>query len=52
MREVTYEEYREFFRSRTEVIIDGTPVKLIDWGHLKLFEPKRVYSGENYRLVF
>ena len=54
MREVTYEEYQDFFRHNREVIIEGTPVKLVDWGHLKLFEPKdfalektTVWSFEN-----
>lgn len=40
MREVTYEEYRNFFKNHKQVIIDGTPVKLINWGPIKLFEPK------------
>jgi len=54
MREITYEEYRDFFRSHKEVIIEETPVKLVDWGYLKLFEPKdfalektTVWSFEN-----
>jgi len=54
MREVTYEEYREFFRTHKEVVIEGKPVKLLDWGELKLFEPKEfalekttVWSFEN-----
>lgn len=40
MREVTYEEYREFFKTHKQVVIDGTPVKLQDWGELKLFQPE------------
>jgi|GEM_PF-2101951 len=40
MREVTYEEYREFFTTHKEVVIEGKPVKLLDWGELKPFEPK------------
>lgn len=54
MREVTYEEYREFFKSQKEVIIEGTAVKLLEWGELRLFEPKEfalekttVWSFEN-----
>lgn len=54
MREVTKEEYQEFFKNHREVTIEATPVKLLDWGHLKLFEPKEfslekttVWSFEN-----
>ncbi len=54
MKEVTYQEYREFFKSYKEVVIEGTAVKLVDWGHLNLFEPKEftlekttVWSFEN-----
>lgn len=54
MREVTYEEYREFLNSHKEVVIEGKPVKLVDWGRLELFEPKEfvlekttVWSFEN-----
>lgn len=54
MREVTKEEYQNFFRNHKEVVIEGTPVKLVNWGHLKLFEPKEfalekttVWSFEN-----
>jgi len=34
MREVTYEEYRNFFQNHKEVVIEGKPVKLVDWGHI------------------
>lgn len=54
MREVTKEEYQEFFKNHREVVINGTPVRLVDWGQLKLFEPKdfalektTVWSFEN-----
>lgn len=54
MREVTYEEYKEFFKNHKEVVIEGTPVKLHDWGELNLFQPKEftlektsVWSFEN-----
>ena len=54
MREVTKEEYQDFFRNHKEVVIEGTPVKLVNWGRLKLFEPKEfalekttVWSFEN-----
>lgn len=40
MREVTREEYQEFLKARKEVIIEGTPVKLVNWGKMRLFEPK------------
>lgn len=54
MREVTKEEYQDFSRNHKEVIIEGTPVNLVNWGDLKLFEPKEftlekttVWSFEN-----
>ena len=54
MKEVTYEEYRDFFSNHREIIIEGTSVKLVDSEHLKLFEPKdfilektTVWSFEN-----
>lgn len=54
MREVTKEEYKEFFKNHREVVINGMPVKLMDWGQLKLFEPQEftlekttVWSFEN-----
>jgi len=54
MREVTREEYQEFFKNHREVVIDEHPVKLMDWGQIKLFEPKEfalekttVWSFEN-----
>lgn len=54
MREVSTEEYQNFFKNHKEVIIERTPVKLVNWGRLKLFEPKEfdlekttVWSFEN-----
>lgn len=54
MREGTYQEYLEFFGTHKEVAIEGKPVKLVDWGSLKLFEPEEftlekttVWSFEN-----
>jgi DNA modification methylase len=54
MREITKKEYQEFLKIHREVIIEGTPVKLVNWGRLNLFEPKEfslerttVWSFEN-----
>ena len=54
MREVTELEYREFIKGRSQVVVDGTAVKLVDWSQIKLFEPKEfklerttVWSFEN-----
>ncbi len=54
MREVTKEEYQEFLKTHKEVVIEGTPVKFVNWGKIKLFEPKEftlekttVWSFEN-----
>ncbi len=54
MREVTREEYQEFLKTHKEVIIEETPVKLVNWGKISLFEPKEfalekttVWSFEN-----
>jgi len=54
MREITEQEYREFIKGRSEVIVDGTAVKLVGQSQIKLFEPKEfslerttVWSFEN-----
>lgn len=54
MKEVTREEYQDFFKNHKEVVIEGTPVKLVNWGNLELFEPREfalekttVWSFEN-----
>jgi SAM-dependent methyltransferase len=54
MREVTEKEYKDFLATHKEVVIEGTAVKLVQWGQLKLFEPKEftlekttVWSFEN-----
>jgi DNA modification methylase len=54
MREITEQEYREFVKGRSEVVVDGTVVKLVDQSQIKLFEPKEfslekttVWSFEN-----
>lgn len=39
MREITEEEYRVFLKTHREVIIEGRPVKLVNWGELRLIEP-------------
>lgn len=39
MKEITEEEYREFLKTHKEVIIEGIPVKLVNWGKLRLIEP-------------
>lgn len=54
MREVTEQEYKAFMRDRKEVVIEGKPVKLVEWGKIKLLEPEEftlekttVWSFEN-----
>lgn len=54
MRELTELEYQEFVRNHREVIIEGTPVKLISGGTIELQEPQdfklektTVWSFEN-----
>jgi len=54
MREITKEEYQEFLKTHREVVIDGTPVKLVNWGKIHLLEPKEfalekttIWSFEN-----
>lgn len=54
MREVTRDEYQEFLKTHKEVVIEGTPVKFVNWGKTRLFEPKEfalekttVWSFEN-----
>lgn len=54
MREVAEQEYRAFLRDHKEVVIEGKPVKLVEWGKIELVEPKEfalekttVWSFEN-----
>lgn len=54
MREITEQEYRAFLENHKEVVVEGKPVKLVDWGRIKLLEPKEfslekttVWSFEN-----
>jgi len=54
MREVSKEEYLEFLKAHKEVVIEGKPVKLVNWGKIALFEPQdfklertTVWSFEN-----
>jgi len=54
MREVTEQEYREFIKGHDRIVVDGTPVKLIDAAQIELLQPKEfslekttVWSFEN-----
>lgn len=54
MKEVTYKEYKDFLMSHKEIVIEGKPVKLLEWGEIRLFEPEEftlekttVWSFEN-----
>lgn len=54
MREVAEQEYRAFLHDHKEVVIESKPVKLVEWGKIKLVEPKEfalerttVWSFEN-----
>lgn len=39
MREITKEEYLEFLKSHSEVVVEGKTVKLLDSAQIELFEP-------------
>lgn len=54
MRKVSKEEYLEFLKTHKEVVVEGKPVKLVNWGEIPLLQPQdfklentTVWSFEN-----